>query len=186
MDVIRRLTTYMISLCNIFLHLSAAITPFVALSVDQSVVQWTCKFIVSSKYLNCTISTLFFQRDDVLYLLCTRAWRVLLLRNTQRQLWHLSHCDTVNLDTVSEWWHGSKRTADQRKKHVHGVGCFEQHMWGTTISYICLLCNINKYITNIHMLLENKVTYKNVTPTYICCLKIKQHIIKSQYYSYVV
>jgi len=89
MDVMHRLTTYMISLCNIFLHLSAAITPFVALSVDQSVVQWICQFIVSSKHLNCTISTLFFQRDDVFYLLCRRAWRVLLLRNTQRHLWHL-------------------------------------------------------------------------------------------------
>jgi len=89
MYVMRRLTTYMWSLCNIFLHLPAAITPFVALSADQSVVQWACQFIVSSKYLNCTISILFFQRDDVFYLLCTRAWRVLLLRNTQRQLWHL-------------------------------------------------------------------------------------------------
>ena len=36
------------------------------------------------------------------------------------------------------------------------------------------------------MLLENKVTYKNETPTYICCFRIKQHMIKSQYYSYVV
>ena len=45
---------------------------------------------------------------------------------------------------------------------------------------------MNKYITNIHMLLENKVTFKNATPTYICCLKSKQHIIKSHYYEYVV
>ena len=30
------------------------------------------------------------------------------------------------------------------------------------------------------MLLENKVTYVNVTPTYICCLKIKQDIIKDK------
>jgi len=66
----------------------------------------------------------------------------------------------------------------QHTKHVHGVGCFEQHVWGTTITYICLLCKINKHITNIHMLLKNTVTYKNVTPTYICCLKIKQHINK--------
>jgi len=82
MYVMHRLTTYMWSLCNIFLHLSAAITPFVALSADQSVLQWACQFIVSSKHFNCTISTLFFQRDDVWYLLCTRAWMVLLLRNT--------------------------------------------------------------------------------------------------------
>jgi len=89
MYVMHRLTTYMWSLCNIFLHLPAAITPFVALSADQSVVQWACQFIVSSKHFNCTISTLFFQRDDVFYLLCTRAWMVLLLRKTQRRLWHL-------------------------------------------------------------------------------------------------
>jgi len=89
MYVMHRLTTYMWSLCNIFLHLSAAIMPFVALWADQSVVQWACPFIVSSKHFNCTISTLFFQRDDVFYLLCTRAWMVLLLRNTQRRLWHL-------------------------------------------------------------------------------------------------
>jgi len=84
MYVMHRLTTYMWSLCNIFLHFSTAITPFVA-----HVVQWACQFIVSSKHLNCTILTLFFQRDDIFYLLCTCAWRVLLLRNTQRQLWHL-------------------------------------------------------------------------------------------------
>ena len=36
------------------------------------------------------------------------------------------------------------------------------------------------------MLLKNTVTYKNVTPTYICCLKIKQLIIKSQHYKCVV
>jgi len=89
MYVMHRLTTYMWSLCNIFLHLSTAITPFVALSADKSVVQCVCQFIVSSKHLNCTISPLFFQRDDVFYLLCTRAWRMLLLRNTQRDLWHL-------------------------------------------------------------------------------------------------
>jgi len=66
--VMKCLTTDMRSLCNIFLHLSVAITPFVAL-----VVQWAYQFIVSSKHLNCTISTLFFQRDDVFYPLCTRA-----------------------------------------------------------------------------------------------------------------
>jgi len=97
-----------------------------------------------------------------------------------------SHCDTMKLDTVPEWWHGSRRTAHQRKKHVHCVGFFEQHMWGTTITYICLLCNINKYIINIRMLLGNTVTYKNVTPTYICCLRIKQHVINSRYYKHVV
>jgi len=84
MYVMHRLTAYMWSLFNIFLHLSAAITPFVAL-----VVQWAYQFIASSKHLNCMISTLFVQRDDVFYPLCTRAWRVLLLRNTQWQLWHL-------------------------------------------------------------------------------------------------
>jgi len=86
------LTTYMWSLCNIFLHLPASITPFVALSADQSVVQWACQFIVSSRHFNCTISTPFLQRDDVFYLMCissTRASMVLLLRNTQRRLWHL-------------------------------------------------------------------------------------------------
>jgi len=101
MYVMYRLTTYMWSLCNIFLYLSAAITPFVALSADQSVVQWACQFIVSSKHLNCTMSSLFFQRDDVFYLLCTRAWRVLLLSNTQRQLWHLGWY-MLQL-TVSAW-----------------------------------------------------------------------------------
>jgi len=89
MYVIHRLTTYMWSLCNIFLHLPAAITPFVTLSADQSIVQWACQLIVSSKYFNWTISTLFFQRDDVFYLLCTRAWMVLLLRNTHRRFWHI-------------------------------------------------------------------------------------------------
>jgi len=89
MYVMHHLTTYMWSLCNIFLHLSTTITPFVALSADKSVVQWVCQFIVSSKHLNCTILPLFFQRDDVFYLLCTRAWRVLLLHDTQRELWHL-------------------------------------------------------------------------------------------------
>jgi len=49
MYVMHRFKTYMWSLCNIFLHLSTAITPFVAL-----VVQWTCQFIVSSKNLNCS------------------------------------------------------------------------------------------------------------------------------------
>ena len=34
--LIHRLTTYMRSLCNIFLHLSATITPFVALSADSA------------------------------------------------------------------------------------------------------------------------------------------------------
>ena len=117
---------------------------------------------------------------------------------------------------VSLWWHGSNMImipnlktymiplwlcklgcrawvmtwvqtySTPKKKHVHGVGCFEQHMWGTTRTYICLLCNINKYITNIHMLLKNTVTYKNVTPAYVCYFKIKQHIIKSQYYKYIV
>jgi len=62
MYVVHRLTTYMWSLCNIFLHLSAAITPFVT-----RIVQWAYQFIVSSKHFNCTISTLFFQRDDVFY-----------------------------------------------------------------------------------------------------------------------
>jgi len=89
MYVMYRCTTQMWSLCNIFLYLSAAITSSVVLSSDQSVVQWACQFIVSSKHLNRTISTLFFQRDDVYHLLCTRAWGVLLLCNTQRQLWHL-------------------------------------------------------------------------------------------------
>ena len=69
MYVMHRLTIYMRFLFNIFLHLYAAITPFVAFSADQSVVQWACQFSVSSKHFNCTISTLFFQRDDVLYLL---------------------------------------------------------------------------------------------------------------------
>jgi len=41
------------------------------------------------KHFSCTISTPFFQRDDVFYLLCTRASMVLLLRNTHRRLWHL-------------------------------------------------------------------------------------------------
>jgi len=49
MYVMHRFKTYMWSLCNIFLHLSTAITPFVAL-----VVQWTCQFIVSSIFLNCS------------------------------------------------------------------------------------------------------------------------------------
>jgi len=89
MYVMYPLTTYMWSLCNIFLHLPASITPFVALSADHSVVQRACQFIVSSKHFNCTISTPFFQQDDVFYLLCTRASMVLLLRNTQRRLWHL-------------------------------------------------------------------------------------------------
>jgi len=44
-----RLTTYMWSLCIIFLHLSTTITPSVAL-----IVQWACQFIVSSKHLNCS------------------------------------------------------------------------------------------------------------------------------------
>jgi len=66
MDVIHRSTTYMISLCNIFLYLFAAITPFVALSVDRSVVQW-----------------------------------MLLLRNTQRQLWHLGWY--ICLSVRGEW-----------------------------------------------------------------------------------
>jgi len=94
------------SLCNIFLHLSTACTPFVALSADKSVVQWTCQFIVSWKHLNCTISTLFFHRDDVFYLLWTRAWRVLLLRNTQRQLWHLGWYICLSV-CVCVWWMGS-------------------------------------------------------------------------------
>jgi len=49
-------TTYMWSLCNIFMHPPASITPFVALSADQSVVWWACQFIVSSKHssFNCT------------------------------------------------------------------------------------------------------------------------------------
>jgi len=54
LHVMHRLTTYMWSLCNIFLHLCASITPFVAL-----VVQCAYQFIVSSTHLNCTISTLF-------------------------------------------------------------------------------------------------------------------------------
>ena len=29
------------------------------------------------------------------------------------------------------------------------------------------------------MLLENSVTQRDVTPTYICCLKIKQHLINN-------
>jgi len=86
MYVMHRLTIYMRFLFNIFLHLYAAITPFVAFSADQSVVQWACQFSVSSKHFNCTISTPFFQRDDVFYLLCTRARMVLRLRNTQRRL----------------------------------------------------------------------------------------------------
>jgi len=90
------------SLCNTFLHLSTAITPFVALSADKSVVQWACQFIFSSKHLNCTVSTLFFQRDDVFYLLCTRAWRVLLLRNTQSQLWHLGWYISTNVSLVAQ------------------------------------------------------------------------------------
>jgi len=97
MYVMHRLTTYMWSLCNTFLHLSTAITPSMALLADKSVVQWACQFVVSSKHLNCTISTLFFQQDDVFYLLCTRAWRVLLLRNTQRQLWHLGWYICLNV-----------------------------------------------------------------------------------------
>ena len=117
---------------------------------------------------------------------------------------------------VSLWWHGSNMImipnlktymiplwlcklgcrawvmtwvqtySTPKKKHVHGVGCREQHMCGTTIKHVCLLCNINKYIATIHMLLENTVTYKNVTPTYKCCLKNQQYTIKSQYYIYVV
>jgi len=67
--VMHRFTTYIWSLCNMFLHLPAGITPIVALSADQSVVQWACQFIVSSKHFNCTISNLFFQRDDIFYLL---------------------------------------------------------------------------------------------------------------------
>jgi len=89
MYVMHHLTTYMRFLINIFLHLSAAITPFLALSADQAVVQWACQFFVYWKHLNCTISNLFFRWDDVFYLRCTRARMVLLLRNTQRQLWHL-------------------------------------------------------------------------------------------------
>jgi len=109
---------------------------------------------------------------------------------------------------VSLWWHGSnlimmsnlktyiiplwhceleyrawvQTYRTPKKKHVHGVGCCEQHMWGTTIKNVCLLCNINKYITNKHLLPKNTVTYKKVNRTYICCLKIEQHRIESQYY----
>ena len=89
MYVMYPLTTYMWSLCNIVLHIPASITPFVALSADQSVVYCTCQFIACSNHFNCTISTPFFQRNDVFYLLCTRTSMVLLLRNNQRQLWHL-------------------------------------------------------------------------------------------------
>jgi len=46
MYVMHRITTYMWSLCNIFLHLSAAITPFVALSADQWCVR--CLLITES------------------------------------------------------------------------------------------------------------------------------------------
>jgi len=91
MNVMYPLTTYMWSLCNIVLHIPASITPFVALSADQSLVWWAYQFLVSSKHFNCAISTPFFQQDDVssFYLLCTRASIVLLLCNNQRQLCHL-------------------------------------------------------------------------------------------------
>jgi len=67
-----------------------SITPFVALSADQTVVYWAFQFIVSSKHFDCTTSTLrlFFKRDNVFYLLCTRPSMVSLLRNTQ------GHSDT--------------------------------------------------------------------------------------------
>jgi len=82
-------TTYIWSLCDIFMHPLTSITPFVALSADQPVVYWACQFIVFSKHFNCTTLTPFFQRGDIFYLLCTRASMVSLFRNTQRRLWHL-------------------------------------------------------------------------------------------------
>ena len=97
-------TTYIWFLCNIFMHPPASITPFVELSVDQSVVYWPGQFIVSSKHFNCTTSTPFFHRDDVFYLLYTRASMVSLLRNTQRRLWQLGCfvCLSVCVYVVNE------------------------------------------------------------------------------------
>jgi len=57
MNVMYPLTTYMWSLCNIVLHILASITPFVALSADQSLVWWAYQFLVSSKHFNCAILT---------------------------------------------------------------------------------------------------------------------------------
>ena len=66
-------TTYMWSLCNVFIQPLQTHTPFVALAADQSVVQWAFQFIVCSKHS---------YRDTVFYLLCTRVSMVALLRNT--------------------------------------------------------------------------------------------------------
>jgi len=102
---------------------------------------------------------------------------------TIQHVW--SHCDTVNLDTVSS---DDRVQAYYRpkKKTCACCGIF----WTTYVrdyNNIYVFCvTLNTYITNIHMLFKNSVTYINVTPTYICCLKIKQHIIKSQWYTYVI
>ena len=110
-------TTCMWSLGNIFINTPPSITPFVALSADQSVVYWKFQFIVSSQHFDCTTSTLrlFFKRDNVFYLLCTRPSMVSLLRNTQ------GHSDTsgdlyvwVCMCVCGKWDHTS---LSRRKLH---------------------------------------------------------------------
>jgi len=92
-----------------------------------------------------------------------------------------SYCDTVYLDTVSsdDMGPGVPQTKEKKKcmlwDYLNNICQGQWHI------YVCCV-TWNTYITNIHMLFENKVTYANVTPTYICCLKIKQHIIQSQWY----
>jgi len=56
-----------------------------------------------------------------------------------------------------------------KKKHVHVVGFFEQHMSGTTITYICFLCNI-KFKNYQHTYVIWKLLYQTI----ICCLISKK------------
>jgi len=114
-------TTYIWSLCNIFMHPPASITPFVELSVDQSVVEWPGQFIVSSKHFNCTTSTPFFHRDDVFYLLYTRASMVSLLRNTQRRLWHLGWYICLSVSVYVAQWIGSLLLVSQKNCTPHSL-----------------------------------------------------------------
>ena len=56
---------------------------------------------------------------------------------------------------------------------------------GVTFLYVTVfLSNICMLVIYLFML-HNKHIYVIVVP-HICCSKIKQHIIKSQYYKYVV
>ena len=96
------------------------------------------------------------------------SWNMIMIPNHRTCMIPLWHCE---LGYRVEWWHGSTRTADQ-KKNLCMSWDFLNNICQRLQYRIHVFCVAwNKYITNIYMLLENSSTYINITRTYICCLK---------------